>query len=110
MKILMIDDESDILEIYKTLLENEGHQVKTCMCPKQSILILEKEKFDVVISDYNFPKIKGNEIYKSIPKDSFGKFLFITGSINTEVEEILSVQAKVLNKPVDFDLLLKEIN
>jgi DNA-binding NtrC family response regulator len=110
MKLLFIDDEVDILESYKYILENEGHEV----CTSKSALLAKMEfdiaSFDLVISDKKMPKMSGLEL----AQDCFLRkiktpFLILTGDEIEAPSDLPENIKKVFRKPVDIDLLINEI-
>lgn len=68
-KILYIDDEDLLLDITKTFLENKyNFSVETTTSPNNALKILEKENFDLVLSDYEMPEMNGIEVLKEIKR------------------------------------------
>ncbi len=87
-KILLIDDEESILKVIKTVLSEAGFEVLTAKSKKESLSLIEKEKFDLIISDFLLEDGTGLEILESFrKKDILTPFLIITayGSINGAV-------------------------
>jgi len=58
-KVLIVDDELDILEMLSSFLEQEGFSVKTASSGNEAISIFEAEPFDVVITDMRMPGLDG---------------------------------------------------
>lgn len=69
-RILVVDDEVDILELIKVNLELEGFKVITAENGLQAIEILKKEKMDLVILDVMMPEINGYQVCQYIKEDS----------------------------------------
>ncbi len=74
-KILIIDDEPDILELIKDILKNK-YEVFTSTSVKEGFSILDRIKIDLIILDIMMPQmdgwdflwlIRGNEKYRKIP-------------------------------------------
>jgi two-component system, OmpR family, alkaline phosphatase synthesis response regulator PhoP len=61
-KILVVDDEPDILEFLRYNLEKEGFQVVTACDGEEGILMAEKERPDLIILDIMMPKMDGVEV------------------------------------------------
>jgi len=53
-RILIVDDEPAILFAYQKLFEREGYLVDLCESPDQSVTLLKKRSYFVVISDMRF--------------------------------------------------------
>ncbi len=65
-KILVVDDEPQVCEAVKMLLEFDGHEVVTADSGKEALALFEHGKFDVVITDYTMPEMKGDELALAI--------------------------------------------
>jgi len=61
-KILVIDDEADICEMTKLLLEKSGHEVACTSDSRQAGKMLKETHFDVVITDMLMPDKDGLEV------------------------------------------------
>ncbi|MFH1760969.1 MAG: response regulator [bacterium] len=61
-RILLVDDESDILDILSEFLDEEGYDVKTAGDGIAALEILEQEQFNLLLSDINMPRMKGFEL------------------------------------------------
>jgi len=64
--ILIIDDNEDILGIFKQLLVEEGFSVSTAKNGITGIELFRKESFDLVITDIHMPGISGLDVIKRI--------------------------------------------
>lgn len=64
--ILVIDDEENYLFIIKELLAEEGYTVTTCNDASLALLLLEKEQYDIVITDVKMPKCSGKDIVEYV--------------------------------------------
>ncbi len=109
-RILLIDDEENILRIIKKFLQDNSYNVKTAKSKNEAVEILKKQKFDIVLSDYRLPDGTGLEIlefFRSI--EPVKPFIMITayGSIDGAVEAIKKGASHYIAKPIDFDDLLK---
>jgi DNA-binding NtrC family response regulator len=70
LKILVIDDDPDQVEIIKTIVSAEGRQIETCTEGKVAFDLIHKQKFDLVFTDILLPDINGVQIMKEIKKTS----------------------------------------
>jgi CheY-like chemotaxis protein len=68
-KVLVVDDEPDILYVIKARIESIGHQVVTADDGEKAFEILKKERFDLVISDVVMPAMDGFQLYKELKKN-----------------------------------------
>lgn len=66
MKILVVDDEKNILKLYKAELEDEGYTVVTANSGKEAIELFEKENPDLVTLDILMPDIDGIRVLRQM--------------------------------------------
>jgi CheY-like chemotaxis protein len=58
-KILVVDDEEQLLTLVKAILEGNGYEVQTATNGPEALDILEKEEFDLVLLDVMMPEMDG---------------------------------------------------
>jgi PAS domain S-box-containing protein len=100
IRVLYVDDEPSLLDIGKLFLEQSGDfTVTTAVSAKEAIRLLEQEKFDTIISDYQMPEMDGIQFLVEMRK-RFGQipFILFTGKGREEVV----IQA--INNGADFYL------
>jgi signal transduction histidine kinase/CheY-like chemotaxis protein len=66
--ILIVDDDPDITELYKRILQRHGYMVKTATSGKTALKMIKEQSygFDLVITDMDMPDIGGMELIKRI--------------------------------------------
>lgn len=69
MKILIVDDEPDIVELVTYNLRKEGFDVSSAFDGEEALARIRKEKFDFVILDLMLPGIQGMEICRIMRND-----------------------------------------
>jgi DNA-binding response OmpR family regulator len=80
-RILLVDDERDVLYTIKNILEENGFQVDTFYDPIISLKFYKSSYYNLVILDIKMPKMDGFELYTKIrEKDSKVKICFLTAS------------------------------
>ena len=62
LKILVVDDEPQVCEAVKMLLEFNGHEVMTAGNGDEALALFDEGRFDLVITDYTMPGMKGDEL------------------------------------------------
>jgi CheY-like chemotaxis protein len=67
-RILVVDDEPFVCEAVKMMLAFDGHSVMSTNSAKEALIILNSEKFDLVITDFAMPVMKGDELAVLIKK------------------------------------------
>jgi CheY-like chemotaxis protein len=65
-KILVVDDEPFVCDAVKMMLTFDGHEVQTASSGKEALASLNKERFDLVITDFAMPAMKGDELASTI--------------------------------------------
>lgn len=122
-KILLVDDDPDILEQTKVMLESRGYNVVTADSSDGAWKMFNQEKPDAVLLDLIMEehdsgfvlsyKIKKDDYGMNIPVMVLTSATYVTGfkfdSSTTEEREWLKCDA-VLNKPVNIDDLVKRLD
>lgn len=117
-KILVIDDNTDILFALKLLLKNQVERIDTETDPYKIPSLLRKEEYDVILLDMNFTKdaISGQEgffwLEKVLQVDPGAVVLFITAYGDTEkaVKAIKAGATDFIQKPWQNDKLVATIS
>lgn len=66
MKILVVDDEKNILKLYKSELEDEGYNVITASSGREALEVFERESPDLVTLDILMPDIDGIQVLRQM--------------------------------------------
>ncbi len=65
-RILVVDDEPLVGDAVKMMLAHDGHVVETATNGTEALACLEQAAFDLVITDYFMPEMKGDELAQHI--------------------------------------------
>src|SRR5512140_2917594 len=65
-RILVVDDEPLVCDAVKMMLDFDGHEVKTAGSGKEALGAMETGTFDLVITDFEMPGMKGDELAAAI--------------------------------------------
>jgi CheY-like chemotaxis protein len=65
-RILVVDDEPLVCDAVKMMLDFDGHEVQTAGSGKDALALLDKTQFDLVITDFEMPGMKGDELAAAI--------------------------------------------
>lgn len=65
-KVLIVDDEVDVVEVVTVLLEHEGYQIMKAYDGKEALEIVDKETPDLIILDIMMPEIDGVEVCRRL--------------------------------------------
>lgn len=66
MKIMVVDDEKNILMLYQSELEDEGYEVVAANSGKEALELFDKEKPDLVTLDIMMPDIDGIQVLRQL--------------------------------------------
>lgn len=104
-KILVLDDEVSVTELICDILEDDGFDVTVENHPEAALTLLEKTRFDVLLSDMKMPGFNGEEFFSRVidkHPDMQDKIAFITGDIlsSQAADFFQSSKAAYLEKPI----------
>ena len=108
--ILVVDDDTNILEVIRTRLEANGHAAQTHPDPLEALDHLREKDFDVIISDIRMPQINGIELLRRVRNLRPGiPVILLTayGTIPSAVEAIKEGAFDYLTKPFQGKQLLQ---
>ena len=111
-RILVVDDESAIVETLQFVLEDAGYRVLTAGSAKDCLEVIARERCDLVLLDLMLPDRPGLEVLEDIGRVSRSLpvvMLTAYGTIETAVEATRLGAANFLTKPWNNSKLLLEI-
>lgn len=113
-KILLIDDEQEILELLSRILKDEGYEICIAKDGADGLAMFKEAKPDLIISDLKMPRENGLDILKEIKSiKSDVDVIVLTGHSNeaTAIECLKLGAYDYLVKPVeDINVLIKAVN
>lgn len=115
MKILIIDDSHEIVELMVKVLTTVGHEVVSSYSGKEGLKIIQGDKFDLIFLDIAMPDFSGLDVIEELMQS--GKItqspvvLFTASSItDAEVAELVKRGVhSCLRKPVRMETLFEKI-
>ena len=112
IKILLVEDDYDLNNLVKTILEKNGYMVTNFYNAKDALKSMENKVFDLIVSDIMMPEIDGFEFAKSIREnDKNIPILFMTAKDEFE-DKLRSYSIGVddyMVKPIDIKELVLRI-
>ncbi len=108
-KILLVDDQADILELLSMALSAKGYESETVETGNGAVEKLKSAKYDIMFLDLNLPDIMGEEVFeKAIEIQPDVHVVVMTGVATVRnLEKILALgPVTVLQKPFKMDQLL----
>jgi DNA-binding response OmpR family regulator len=113
-RVLLVDDDSEIVESMRTVLESRGYEILIARDGNQGLMMAEKDEPDLVVLDMMMPKRSGflvlEKLRRSRPVPM--KVIMITaneGSRHKAYAEMLGVD-DYIRKPFAMDRLLASID
>ena len=82
-RILIVDDERDLVDAYVRLLERSGHQCVGAFDANEAIRVIDAESFDLVITDLSLPDSSGIEIVRHARAKSKNTPIIVMSGHNT---------------------------
>ena len=83
-KILVVDDEQNILDVVKAYLQKENFEVFTAIDGKEALNLFNKETFHLIILDLMLPKITGEEVCNKIRATSNVPIIMLTAKVDED--------------------------
>ncbi|MBL0233135.1 MAG: response regulator transcription factor [Chitinophagaceae bacterium] len=114
-KILIADDEPDILEILKYNLSNEGYEVTTAKDGDEALERARRIQPDLIILDVMMPKKTGVEVCQLLRmqpafKETLIIFLTAVNDEGTQIRGLETGADDYINKPISPKLLLSRVS
>lgn len=108
-KILIVEDDVSIHNVIEELLKKENYITYNAYSGTEALLLLEKEKYDLILLDLMLPAISGEEIIEKV-KDTPIIVLSAKVSSDDKVNCLLSGANDYITKPFDGKELLARID
>ncbi len=112
-RILFVDDELELLKMFKRYFEKKGFFVDTTPCGREAIDKLRGSDFDLLILDIKLPDMLGDEVVRSLRAEQNEiEIIMITGYPNLQDSiDLLEYRIHdILLKPVTPEELLRVTN
>lgn len=113
-KILVVDDEREIVETLRRILLKNGYEVSTAFDGEEALLKVKDENPDVILLDLIMPKLNGYDTLKEIREkhnDKWRPVIIISSKTELEsVQKCYNLEADhYLTKPCSIDNILRGI-
>lgn len=111
-KVLLVDDEIDLLEVVAERMRLFGIDVSTATSPMIALKKVDKEPYDVIVMDLVMPGMGGCSVLKAIKeKNPDIQVILLTGHADiAHCEEAMKLGAlDVMEKPADLKALTEKI-
>jgi two-component system response regulator VicR len=112
-KILVIDDDRDINNLFKTYLEYDGYEVYSYTDPIEALYYFKKDEYDLILLDLKMPQMDGITLYHALKKiDEEVSICFITADISYLEHikgRIPNIEKFVIYKPIFLKNLKEKV-
>jgi CheY-like chemotaxis protein len=108
--ILVVDDEQDVREFLRDLLEDQEYSVRVAEDGIQGLEMIEREKPDLILLDLQMPRQTGTDMYRKIHQRKESRnipVIIISGLPGRHLA--VSKSVPVFDKPIDEKRLLEEV-
>src|SRR5512135_2691279 len=90
-KILVVDDELEIVKVVRAYLEQSGFRVVTASDGQQALAAFRHEKPDLVILDLSLPKMDGLDVCRAIRRESNTPVIMLTARVD-EADKLIGLE------------------
>jgi two-component system sensor histidine kinase/response regulator len=105
-KVLVVDDDSRIVEVFSAILERDGYQIFSASDGQTALEIVRREQPDIIVLDVILPGLDGIEVCRQIkgaPETRFVPVILVTG-LSARARRLDGLRAGAddfLSKPID---------
>lgn len=114
-RIMIVDDQPHIIRVIKLALKSKSYRVDTALNGAEALEKLRRERYDVLITDLEMPKMNGKELCETLHAelpDPKPFTLIITAKTNPELRSWAAVlpHTEFLEKPLSLRWLERRLN
>jgi len=112
MRILLADDDRDVVDYVRKELEHEGHTVAVCHDGADAVRIAGRHAFDILVLDVMMPLMDGLEVTRQLRRESVRTPILLLTARDAPEAIVKGLDAGAddyLTKPFAFDVLLARI-
>ncbi len=112
-KVLLVDDETDFLDVMSERMKTRGIDVSTSTSAKEALKLAQDQNFDAVVLDLMMPEMDGIEALTALKeKHPELQIILLTGhgSVEKGVEAMKLGAMDFLEKPIDMNSLTEKIH
>ncbi len=113
-RLLVVDDERELLEVLRDALERAGHEIVTASSGTEGLARFREGRYDAVLTDLGMADVSGWELARVIRSEGAPEIILglVTGWGTTISEEMVASHGVnlVVNKPFDLEDLVTRVN
>ena len=107
--ILLVDDEPSVRGAFRMMLEIDDHKVTEASNGAEALDLFTKGQFDLVMTDFEMPLMKGNELALRIKKSAPKQPILMITVYGKELGDSENPVDAILNKPFTINDLRRAI-
>ena len=112
LKIMIVDDEVDICNLFRDALQVAGYNVRAFTNPTEALedFRLHSEEYGVIITDIRMPEMSGIELIKRVNQINKNVKVFLMTAFELKNEELQELKMnEFLNKPIYTQRLVEMV-
>jgi DNA-binding response OmpR family regulator len=90
-KILVVDDELEIVKVVRAYLEQSGFRVSTASDGPQALAVFRHEQPDLIVLDLNLPQLNGLDVCRTIRRESNVPIIMLTARVE-ETDRLIGLE------------------
>jgi CheY-like chemotaxis protein len=113
-RVLVVDDEAEIADLMRAMLESAGYEVATAESGAVALELLDAARFDAIVSDLRMPDMDGATLWRAVGEAHPAlarRMLFVTGdTLSPDARSFLeTARCAALDKPFAKSDLLERV-
>jgi CheY-like chemotaxis protein len=113
-RILVIEDEAQIRQLFEEILRSAGHDVETAGNGVIALEMIAHHRYDLIISDVKMPEMHARDFYAELKRKGAGlerRLIFVTGDLmNPETLQFIeSTRCPWLSKPFEIETITRTV-
>ena len=106
-RVLVVDDEPLVSQSVKMVLSLDGHKAETAQSAEEALAKFNKDHYDIIVTDFAMPGMKGDELARNIKNSSPTKpVVLLTAFPPAQLPPEIDL---LIIKPFDMDALREGI-
>ena len=114
MKILYVDDDPNMLKMVELFMRKSKYELSSAINGRSALKLLEKNKYDIIITDIQMPELDGLSLIDEIKKQKIKSPIVVVsafGQDSMSQKALKKGAARILDKPFEskqlFDVIEK---
>ena len=104
-RILVVDDEIEVLTLLVEILEMEGYEVHRAMSGTEALALVDRHVYDAILTDLAMPGLDGISLYRELSRrrPELSNRVAFTGARLDSMERLRDVGLPILPKPFHLE-------